>query len=333
MYKTPFLAFLSLVLAASLLLAAWRWPWQATVESNELVLPGTVEAREVDLSFQVSGRIDSLAVDEGYVVKAGQPVAQLYSRDYELALQNAEARAEAARAALAALEAGARAQELRVAEARLASARADLNFTRADARRIAELVPRNLATAQQFDQVRLQQDLAQAKVAEQEQTLALLREGPRREDIERARAEYQASQAAAASARQQFDYTRLLSPTDGVVAVRLAEVGEVVAPGQAVLRIAELSRPWVRAYLNTFDLPRVKLGQAAAVRVDGLPDKVFPGALSFISPKAEFTPKTVETRALRVDLVYRIKVDVPNPDGLLKLGMPVDVTLPVVAQP
>ncbi len=333
MYKTPFLAFLSLVLAAGLLLVAWRWPWQATVESNELVLPGTVEAHEVDLSFQVSGRIDSLAVDEGYVVKAGQAVARLYSRDYELALQNAEARAEAARATLAALEAGARAQELRVAEARLASARADLNFARADARRIAELAPRNLATAQQFDQVRLQQDLAQAKVAEQEQTLALLREGPRQEDIERVRAEYQASQAAAASARQQLDYTRLLSPTDGVVAVRLAEVGEVVAPGQAVLRIAALSRPWVRAYLNTFDLPRVTLGQAAAVRVDGLPDKVFPGKLSFISPQAEFTPKTVETRALRVDLVYRIKVDVPNPDGLLKLGMPVDVTLPVVAQP
>jgi HlyD family secretion protein len=333
MSKIPFPAFLSVLLAAGLILSAWRWPWQPEADSNELILPGTVEAHEVDLSFQVSGRIDSLAVDEGYAVKAGQPIAQLYRRDYELALHNAEARSESARATLAALEAGTRAQEIRVAEAQLASARANLNFTRADARRIAELVPRNLATVQQLDQARLQQDLAQAKVAEQEQTLALLREGPRQEDIERARADYQASQVAVASARQQLDYTQLLSPTDGVVSVRLAEVGEVVAPGQAVLRVAELSRPWVRAYLNTFDLPKVKLGQAAAVRADGLPGQVFPGQLSFISPKAEFTPKTVETRALRVDLVYRIKVEVPNPDGLLKLGMPVDVTLPVVTPP
>jgi HlyD family secretion protein len=333
MSKIPFPAFLSVLLAAGLILSAWRWPWQPEADSNELILPGTVEAHEVDLSFQVSGRIDSLAVDEGYAVKAGQPIAQLYRRDYELALHNAEARSASARATLAALEAGTRAQEIRVAEAQLASARANLNFTRADAKRIAELVPRNLATVQQLDQARLQQDLAQAKVAEQEQTLALLREGPRQEDIERARADYQASQVAVASARQQLDYTQLLSPTDGVVSVRLAEVGEVVAPGQAVLRVAELSRPWVRAYLNTFDLPKVKLGQAAAVRADGLPGQVFPGQLSFISPKAEFTPKTVETRALRVDLVYRIKVEVPNPDGLLKLGMPVDVTLPVVTPP
>src|SRR5512143_544730 len=333
MSKIPFPAFLSWLLAAGLILSAWRWPWQPKTDSNELILPGTVEAHEVDLSFQVSGRIDHLAVDEGYVVKAGQPVAQLDRRDYELALHNAEARSESARATLAALEAGTRAQEIRVAEAQLVSARANLNFTRADARRIAELVPRNLATVQQLDQARLQQELAQAKVAEQEQTLALLREGPRQEDIERARADYQASQVAVASARQQLDYTQLLSPTDGVVSVRLAEVGEVVAPGQAVLRIAELARPWVRAYLNTFDLPKVKLGQTATVRADGLPCQVFPGQLSFISPKAEFTPKTVETHALRVDLVYRIKVDVPNPNGLLKLGMPVDVTLPVVTPP
>lgn len=333
MNKTVLVILIGLVSLASLATAVWRWPWRVAAASHEQILPGTVEAHEVNLSFQVGGRIDRLPVDEGYAVKAGQLVAQLDRRDYELALHNAEARSESARATLAALKAGTRTQEIRVAEARLASAKADLNFARADARRIADLVPRNLATVQQLDQARLQQDLAQTRVAEQEQTLALLREGPRQEDIERARADYQASQVAVASARQQLDYTQLLSPTDGVVSVRLAEVGEVVAPGQAVLRIAELSRPWVRAYLNTFDLPKVKLGQAATVRADGLPDQVFSGQLSFISPKAEFTPKTVETRALRVDLVYRIKVDVPNPDGLLKLGMPVDVTLPVITPP
>ncbi|KPK38881.1 MAG: hypothetical protein AMJ69_07260, partial [Gammaproteobacteria bacterium SG8_47] len=119
----------------------------------------------------------------------------------------------------------------------------------------------------------------------------------------------------------------LASPVAGIVSVRLAEAGQVLAMGQPVLRITELSVPWIRAYLRETDLPRVKLGQPVTVRVDGLPDKAFTGRLSFISPQAEFTPKTVETRELRVDLVYRIKVEVANPDGLLKVGMPADLTL------
>ena len=322
-----------IILLSCVVLAGCRWPWQAETESTQLTLPGTIEAREIDLAFQVSGRIDNLAVDEGYAVKTGQLVASLNNRDYELALQNAQAQADAARAALAALQAGTRPQELRVAEAQLASAKVDLNFARSEVRRIGELVPKNLATRQQLDQVRQQQDVAQTKVEQQAQTLALLQEGPRKEDIDRASAEYQARQAALETARQQLAYTRLISLTDGVVAVRLADSGEVMAPGQAVLRIAELARPWVRAYLNETDLPKVKLGQAAEVRADGLPGQVFPGHLSFISPKAEFTPKTVETRALRVDLVYRIKIDVDNPNGLLKLGMPVDVALPIAPAP
>ena len=322
-----------IVLLSCAVLTGCRWPWQTATDSTQLTLPGTIEAREIDLAFQVSGRIDNLAVDEGYAVRTGQLVASLNSRDYELALQNAQAQADAARAALAALQAGTRPQEIRVAEAQLVSAKADLNFARSEVRRVSELVPKNLATHQQLDQVRMQLDVAQAKVDQQAQTLALLREGPRKEDIDRASAEYQARQAALATARQQLAYTRLTSPTDGVVAVRLADPGEVVASGQAVLRIAELARPWVRAYLNETDLSKVKLGQTAEVRADGLPNKVFAGHFSFISPKAEFTPKTVETRALRVDLVYRIKVDVENPDSLLKLGMPVDVTLPLNPAP
>jgi HlyD family secretion protein len=115
----------------------------------------------------------------------------------------------------------------------------------------------------------------------------------------------------------------------GIVSVRQAEQGQNVTAGQPVFRVAELDRPWVRAYLDEKDLPQVKLGQAAQVLVDGLPGKQFAGRLSFISPEAEFTPKTVETRALRVDLVYRVKVDVDDAAGQLKIGMPADVRLVV----
>ncbi|HUJ00257.1 MAG TPA: efflux RND transporter periplasmic adaptor subunit, partial [Usitatibacter sp.] len=157
----------------------------------------------------------------------------------------------------------------------------------------------------------------------------LLREGPRKEDIEKAAADFEAATAAAATAAQQLAYARLASTVEGVVSVRLAEQGQNVAPGQAVFRVAQVDRPWVRVYLGEKDLPRVKLGEPAEVRVDGIPGRVFHGHLSFISPEAEFTPKTVETKALRVDLVYRAKVDVDDASGALKIGMPADVLLAV----
>ena len=321
------------LLALSLLplLTAFRWPWQAAGDPERIELSGTVEAREVDLAFQVGGRIAGLAVDEGDAVKAEQPVATLDASDYELALRTATAQMEATRAALAVLQAGTRAQELRVAEAKLAQAQADLAYARGEFKRVAELIPRKLAAENQLDLARQRQNVALAGVEQARQNLALLREGPRREEIDRATAELRARQTAVETARRQLDYTQARSPVVGVVAVRLAEVGEIVSSGKPVLRIAELGRPWVRAYLNETDLPRVRLGQPAEVRVDGLPGKVLVGRLAFISPDAEFTPKTVETRALRVDLVYRVKIEVDNPDGALKLGQPADVLLKAVA--
>src|SRR5262249_45241329 len=161
---------------------------------------------------------------------------------------------------------------------------------------------KKLASQQQLDQVRLQQAVTESRVKQANETLKLLREGPRAEDIERARAELAARKSMVENAEQQLQYVQLKSPAGGVLSVGLAEAGEVVAAGKPVLRLAELEKPWVRAWLNEKDLARVKHGQAAEVRVDAYPDTVFHGHLSFVSPQAEFTPKTVETRELRVDL-------------------------------
>ena len=320
--------FLRLAVWAALpLLLAFRWPWQPVEAPNQIELSGTVEAREVDLAFQIGGRIVRLAVDEGDAVQIGQPAAALDESDYQLALRNATAQRDAAQAALAALQAGTRIQELRTAEAQLVKAQADLDFAHLEYQRVAELVPKRLASQERLDEARLQQAAAQAGIEQAQQNLALLREGPRREELDKAAAELRARQSAVEIAQRQLEYAQLSSPVAGVVSVRLAEVGEVVTAGKAVLRVAELGRPWVRAYLNETDLPRVRLGQTAQVRVDGLPGQTLRGRLAFISPKAEFTPKTVETRALRVDLVYRVKVEVDDPQAALKLGMPADVIL------
>ena len=305
------------------------WPWTDRANNSSIVLSGTVDAHEVDLSFQAPGRILRLDTDEGRAVEVGALVAALDPRDYELALARARAQAASAERALAALKAGSRVQDIRGAEAALRQADADLRFARVQQERTAKLVAEHFSPPQQLDTANDQVDVATAKVEQARQSLSLLREGPRMEDIARAAADLDAANALVATAEQQLSYTHLLSPVAGIVSVRQAEQGQNVTAGQPVFRIAELDRPWVRAYLDEKDLPRVKLGQVAQVQVDGLPGKQFVGRLSFISPEAEFTPKTVETRALRVDLVYRVKVDVDDAAGQLKIGMPADVRLVV----
>ena len=319
---------LAVLLAAGLLSACTPAP-----PTDAIRLSGTVEARESDLGFQVPGRIVRLLADEGASVEAGQVIAEIDPRDYELALQRARAEADAATQALAVLEAGTRSQEIRVAEASVARAESELRFARAEVSRVAKLVPGKLASQQQLDQARLQQQVAEAASRQATETLALLREGPRIQEIERARAELAVRRAVVETAQQQLTYVQLRSPAAGVLSTRLAEVGEVVAAGTPVLRLAELDRPWIRAYLPEPDLARVKHGQQAEIRVDAWPDSVFHGTLGFVSPQAEFTPRTVETRELRVDLVYRIKIDVEDSGGRFKVGMPADVVLAPAAAP
>jgi len=314
----------ALLLAGSL--AGCRWPWEPDPATATLVLSGTVDARQVDLSFQAGGRIARLLSDEGQAVQPGALVAELDASDLQLAVDRARAQARSATQALAALKAGARPQELGVAQAAVDQAQADLRFANQSVVRTQELVNQHFVSSDQMDRVRSTADAAAARLDQANQSLALLRAGARREDLERATAEVEAAVAAQRSAERMLAYARLVSTVGGVVSVRLAEAGQVVAAGQPVLRVAELSRPWVRAYLAQTDLPRVRLGDLVEVRVDGLPRQVFRGRLAFVSPQAEFTPKTVETRALRVDLVYRVKVDLQDPEGLLKIGMPADVT-------
>jgi HlyD family secretion protein len=322
----------ALVITLVTLLAGCRWPWESDDNHKPIVLSGTVDARQIDLSFQAPGRIAKLLADEGHRVEAGDAVAELDPTDLQLAVVRARAQAESARKTFSVLRAGSRPQEVRAAVAAVAQAEADKRFADQEVVRATDLVAKQFFAHEELDRARSGADVAAAKLEQARQTLSLVREGPRKEDIERAQADLAAAEAAQRSAEQQLSYVRLTSPAAGVVSVRLAEAGQVVAAGQPVFRLAQLDRPWVRAYLPEPDLARVKLGQAAEVRVDGLPGRTFKARLAFISPQAEFTPKTVETRALRVDLVYRVTVEVDDAGTELKIGMPADVTLAPVAQ-
>jgi HlyD family secretion protein len=316
------------LLPACLLLAAGGCSRSTGAASGELVLSGNVEVVDAQLAFKLPGRVASRPVMEGDAVKSGQLVAQLDDAEQqeEVALRRAEL--ATAEAALAELVAGSRPQEIAAAEATLRSAeaerdRARLEFTRAQALRGQEVI-----ADRDFETAQAQVKVAEARVAEAGERLALVRAGPRAETIQQARARTEQARASLALAQTRFDNTRLLSPLTGVVLSHNIEPGEYVSAGTPIVTVADTARMWVRVYVNQTDLGRVKLGQPVAVRTDAFPDRRFAGTVGFISSEAEFTPKTVQTAKERVKLVFRIKVDVANPKGELKSGMPADVLVP-----
>jgi HlyD family secretion protein len=168
---------------------------------------------------------------------------------------------------------------------------------------------------------------ARSALAQAEAAYALVKTGPRQEAIDQARAKKQAAAAALAVARQQLDETELFASFDGVVLSTSAEPGSYLNPGSPVLTIGDIANVWVRAFISEIDLGRIRLNQEAEVTVDAYPDRSWKGRLSYISSAAEFTPRSVQTSEERTNLVYRIKIQLNNPDGTLKPGMPADAVI------
>lgn len=293
--------------------------------SDELVLSGNIEVIDAQLGFKVPGRVVTRALAEGDRVETGQLIAQLddVEQTEEVALRRAEL--GAAEAMLAELEAGSRPQEIAAAEATVRSAEAERDRARLEFARAQELRTRAVIADRDFESAQALVRVAEARTVEAAERLSLLRAGPRTETIQQARARTEQARALVALAETRLANTRLVSPLSGRVLSHNIEPGEFVSAGTPVVTVADLSRVWVRAYVNQTDLGQVKLGQKVAVRTDTFPDRDYEGTVAFIASEAEFTPKTVQTPKERVKLVFRIKVDVANPNDELKSGMPADV--------
>ena len=359
-------------------------------ERSEISVSGNIEVTTVDVSFKISGKIERLAVEEGDEVKEGQLIASLEHRDllsqkaraeaaWESAksripslqknielqdkstlqgISQAEAAVEAAQARLQQLLAGSRPQEIQAAKATLEQAQADTVKRKADLERAEKLYRNNFISAQDWDSAKNAYEVAAATQKKAEENYALVVEGPRKEEIDAARAQWEQAQAAlklakahriqvevlrkdlvtaeaqvkeAASAIEVIDtqigYSKLNAPLSGVVLVKNTEPGEFVVPGGAVVTLGDVAKPWLKAFITEGDLGKVKLGQKVSVTTDSYPGKVYPGKITFISSEAEFTPKNVQTAKERVKLVYRIKVSLKNPHRELKPGMPADAKI------
>ena len=264
----------------------------------------------------------------------------------------------ASEARLAELRNGARPQEKLDAKAAVDAAAAELERARRDWERAQTLYKNDDISTAQFDQYRNRWESATAALKSAQEREALVLAGPRQEQIEaqqaqveRARGALKMSQANAfevkrreqdIQARQaevsrskaslalidsQIGDTTVISPVDGVVLVKSADVGEILAPGTSVMTVGDIDHPWLRGYVSETDLGKVKLGATAKVTTDSYPGKIYTGRVTFISSEAEFTPKQIQTHQERVKLVYRIKIEIENPQHELKSNMPADAEI------
>jgi len=238
-----------------------------------------------------------------------------------------------AQARLSKLLAGARPEELRQAEANLQQAQLDLGNKESQYERMRELYKRGVISKDTFDSAETKYKVAQATLQIATESYQLVKEGPRQEDIEDARAQVAQAQVSLKLAETQLSYAVLKSPISGIVLVRSSEIGEVVNPGTSVLTLVDINNVWLKAYIPETDLGKVKWGQEVIVTTDLRPKKEYSGRISFISSEAEFTPKQIQTEKERVTLVYRIKIDIPNPDRELKPGMPADGKILLTSSP
>jgi len=301
---------------------------------------GQVEATEVQVSSEVGGRILELRVAEGDRVNLRDIVARLDTRDAELQLQRARADRAVAIAQLRLLEAGSRAEDIRQAEAQADAAEADVTAITADLKsgeldlgRFDALLAANAGSQKQRDDAKARVDVArerqrgaQERVRAAREALARLRRGSRPEEIDAARARVAAVDAQIAILDKSVSDAVVVAPRAGVVTQKLVDEGEIIARGTPLLVVTDLDNAWANLFVPEPMVPRVKLGQPATVLTDA-GGQGLPGTVTFISSKAEFTPRNVQTAEERSKLVYRIKVSVDNRAGVLKSGMPVDAEL------
>ncbi|BBT71933.1 MULTISPECIES: secretion protein HlyD [Enterobacteriaceae] len=319
--KKPVVLILAIALIVALI-GGGTW-WYQSRQNNGLTLYGNVDIRTVNMSFRVGGRLQSLTVDEGDAIKQGQTLGQLDKAPYENALQQAKANVATAEAQYDLMMAGYRAEEIAQAAAAVKQAQAAYDYAQSFLQRQQGLWNSRLLSANDLANARSSRDQALASLKSAQDKLSQYRAGNRPQEIAQAKANLEQAQAQLAQAMLDLHDTTLTAPSDGTLLTRAVEPGSMLSAGSTVLTLS-LTRPvWVRAYVDEKNLNQAQPGREILLYTDGRPDKPYHGKIGFVSPTAEFTPKTVETPDLRTDLVYRLRIIVTDADDSLRQGMPV----------
>jgi len=296
-------------------------------DAEQITLYGNVDIRQLDVAFRVGGRISKVLVEEGEDVRAGDILAELDDEPLRQSHAAASATLAMQEAVLLKLERGYRAEEVAQAEAAVVSARAQADHARREFTRIERLRASNAVSQKDFDSAKAIFVDAGASLKAATENFAKLRSGYQPEDVDAQRATVAAARAQLDQAGTALEDAVLKAPQDGVVLTRVREAGAMIQAGQAVYALSLTKPVWIRAYVKQPRLGLIKPGMPVRVAVDSAPGKSWPGAVGFISPRAEFTPKSVETQEVRDDLVYRIRVIADDPENVMRQGMPVTVTI------
>lgn len=298
--------------------------WNKTDE-GPLKIYGSVDMRTVSLAFEESGRLEKVLAEEGQAVKAGEAIAYLQADRYAIALSSAEAALQVRRRELELLLAGSRDEEIKAARATHRAYQSSAQLNERICQRQRKL---GEATAVQLlDQACSQAKVARAQAAAARENLQLLLAGTRPEQIEVARANVELAVTQKNDAARALRNCTLVAPSDGVIRSRMKERGDMVSAATTVYELALMDPLWVRAWVDEINLGRLTPGQTVKVYSDSFPGQSFEGTVGFVSTVAEFTPKTVQTEALRTALVYEVRVTVRDPLRRLRLGMPATVEI------
>lgn len=314
---------LALLVALSVA-AAWGGRHLGGGAPKAVAVTGTIEATQVDVSVKITGRILVRLVKEGDRVTRGQVLVRLDDSELAADVRRQDAGLRSAEATLRDLQKGARPQEIEDARAAVSSAEATRTMTEREYQRSDQLYTKNLIAAQDVDRARQAFEVAKSQERSARERLALLLAGSRPDQIDAAGWQVTQAESALAQAQSRLREARVVSPIDGVVLRKNLEVGETANPGVPILTLVNPKDVWLRAYVPETEVGRLKIGDTAALRVDAFPNRVFTGRLIEIGSEAEFTPRNVQTKKERVTLVFRIKIQIDNPDGLLKPGLPAD---------
>jgi HlyD family secretion protein len=274
---------------------------------------GTIEGTDIDLAAEVTGRVLAVRCDEGSRVQIGDTLVILDDEDYQIQLRQQLANLAAAEAQYTLAREGSRREDIALAEATLKNAQTDF-------RRMQELLENHTITQKQYDD-------AQTRYVTAQQTYEKVMRGLRPAEIQAARAKRDQAAAQVEQSRKRVKDCRIVAPAQGTVTLRGVEPGEFVVAGSNVLRITNLDRVKLTIYITEEQLGMVRVGDVARISVDAYPGRTYEGKVVYISPVAEFTPKNVQTKEERTKLVFGVKIEAANSEGVLKPGMPADAKI------
>jgi HlyD family secretion protein len=294
---------------------------------RNLILQGNIDIRQANVGFRVTGRVKAMRLEEGDLVHAGDLIAQLDDAPYQDQVHLAQAQVAQAQANYTKMVNGYRKEEVEQARAQLAQAKANYENAQRYFERQEALQQNHVISKSDYDNATASRDSLKGQVDLAQANLNLELAGNRFEDIDSAKAQLDNAKANLASAEQNLTDCQLFAPVDGVIITRAVEPGTIVSTSSTIYSICQNEPIWVRTYVDERDLGRVYPGMKALVYNDTDPNHPYVGQVGFISPVAEFTPKNVETRELRTDLVYRLRVIIAKPDRYLRQGMPVTLRM------